>query len=176
MQAVKLLADNLHQHQMWGNKPPRRKRGSQRRLTDISFFAGIGVEPSPLFEWSVFGFFWGVPKETRHRSAETLLIPVIYATIKACISRTYPVRLPAGAPRRRPQCRNSSLTFQFLSTKKQPRDLTTSGRHVIHLISSNLLIQQPLHLQLLLQHLQLLRLLYLRQLLRPQQFPLRVLR
>ena len=31
---------------VWGNKPPRRKRGSQRRLTDISFFAGIGVEPS----------------------------------------------------------------------------------------------------------------------------------
>ena len=56
---------------MWGDKPPRRKRGSQRRLADISFFAGIGVEPSPLFEWSVFGFFWGVPKETRHRSAET---------------------------------------------------------------------------------------------------------
>ena len=46
-----------HQPQMWGDKPPRRKRGSQRRLTDISFFAGIGVEPSPLFEWRIFGTF-----------------------------------------------------------------------------------------------------------------------
>ena len=31
------------------------------------------TEPLPLFEWSVFRFFWGGPKETRHRSAETLL-------------------------------------------------------------------------------------------------------
>ena len=91
---------------MWGDKPPRRKRGSQRRLTDISFFAGIGVEPSPLFEWSVFAFFRGGPKEGRHRSAETLPIPVIYATPYACFLTNTPrafavglSRLPAGATR-----------------------------------------------------------------------------
>ena len=83
---------------VWGNKPPRRKRGSQRRLADISFFAGIGVEPSPLFEWSVFAFFRGGPKEGRLRRGEIPLIPVIYATPKACLLRTHPVRLPSGFP------------------------------------------------------------------------------
>ena len=94
---------------MWGDKPPRRKRGSQRRFGGSAFVLGVladfdrhveeslvvqhvkirqkgerlvQTEPSPLFEWSVFGFFWGVPKETRHRSAETLPMPVIYATTR----------------------------------------------------------------------------------------------
>ena len=38
---------------MRGDKPPRQKRGNQRRLAEISAFADMGVEPSPLFEWTL---------------------------------------------------------------------------------------------------------------------------
>ena len=42
---------------MRGDKPPRQKRGNQRRLAGVSVFADMGVEPSPLFEWRIFGTF-----------------------------------------------------------------------------------------------------------------------
>ena len=35
------------------DKPPRRKRGGQRRLVIAPVFAEIGVAPSPLFEWAL---------------------------------------------------------------------------------------------------------------------------
>ena len=44
-------------HQMRGDKPPRQKRGNRRRLAGVSVFADMGVEPSPLFEWRIFGTF-----------------------------------------------------------------------------------------------------------------------
>ena len=42
---------------MRGVKPPRQKRGNQRRLAVIPVFEVVGVEPSPLVEWRIFGTF-----------------------------------------------------------------------------------------------------------------------
>ena len=44
-------------HQKRGVKPPRQKRGNQRRHVVIPVFEVVGVEPSPLFEWAVLVTF-----------------------------------------------------------------------------------------------------------------------
>ena len=63
---------------MRGDKPPRQKRGNQRRLAGVLVFADMGVEPSPLFEWRIFGTFVSGQKYGRIITHPWL----IYADIK----------------------------------------------------------------------------------------------
>ena len=77
-------------HQMRGVKPPRQKRGNQRRLAVIPVFEVVGVEPSPLFEWRIFGTFVSGQKYKETPSQRRNISRHMFAVCKPLLSLNEP--------------------------------------------------------------------------------------